>query len=66
MLEEPEIIRLNIQHFEALLKVRHYAAERPRIMELLTEAKAQLAQAEAASAAPIISHGEAPCGERSI
>ena len=61
MLEEPEIIQLNIQHFEALLKLPALRQQRPRIMELLTEAeKHNWRRPAAASAAPIISHGEAP------
>lgn len=47
MWEEPEIIRLNIRHYEALLKLSGCQADYARINALLAEARSQLALAEA-------------------
>jgi hypothetical protein len=49
MTEDAEIIRLNIRHYQELLKLdRHTAETRLRLIELLAEAEAQLGQASAA------------------
>jgi hypothetical protein len=43
MTEDAEIIRLNIRHYQELLKLdRHTAETRQRLIELLAEAHAQL------------------------
>jgi hypothetical protein len=48
MTEDAEIIRLNIRHYQELLKLdRHTAKTRQRVIELLAEAHAQLALASA-------------------
>jgi hypothetical protein len=48
MMEDPEIIQLNIQHYRKFLKLNHHTAEtRQRATELLAEAQAQLPLAEA-------------------
>jgi hypothetical protein len=48
MMENPEIIQLNIQHYRKFLKLNHNTAEtRQRATELLAEAQAQLPLAEA-------------------
>jgi hypothetical protein len=48
MMEDPEIIQLNIQHYRTFLKLNHHTAEtRQRATELLAEAQAQLPLAEA-------------------
>jgi hypothetical protein len=47
MMEEPEIIRLNIRHYQELLKLdRHTAETRQRLIELLADAQAQLPLAQ--------------------
>ena len=46
MLDDPEIIRLNIRHYEALLKLHCTADTRQQVMKLLAEARAQLSDAE--------------------
>jgi hypothetical protein len=50
MMEAPEIIRLNIRHYEELLKLHRTGEKRQQVMKLLAEARAQLplAMAEAA------------------
>jgi hypothetical protein len=48
MMEDPQIIRLNIQHYQELLKLdRHTVETRQRVIELLAEAQAQLPFASA-------------------
>lgn len=49
MMDDPEIIRLNIRHYEALLKLHSTADTRQQVVRLLAEARAQLnlAMAEA-------------------
>jgi hypothetical protein len=43
MTEDPQIIRLNIRHYQELLKLdRHTPATRQHLVELLAEAQAQL------------------------
>ena len=50
MTEDPEIIRLNIRHYQELLKLdRHTAETRQHLDELLAEAEAQLPLAGAAN-----------------
>ena len=50
MLEDPKILRLNILHYQELLKLeRHTAETRARLIELLAEAQAQLPFASAAA-----------------
>jgi hypothetical protein len=50
MLEDPQILRLNILHYQELLKLeRHTAETRARLIELLAEAQAQLPFASAAT-----------------
>jgi len=50
MTEDPQIIRLNIRHYQELLKLdRHTAETRSRLRELLAEAEAQLLFARTAS-----------------
>jgi hypothetical protein len=52
MTEDPQIIRLNIQHYQELLKLdRHTTETRQRLIELLAEAQAQLPFASAAMSA---------------
>ena len=47
MTEVPEIIRLNIRHYQELLKLaRHTAETRQRVNELLSDAQARLPIAE--------------------
>ena len=49
MAEDPQIIHLNIRHYQELLKLdRHTAETRQRLIELLAEAQAQLPFASAA------------------
>jgi hypothetical protein len=46
MMEDAEIIRLNIRHYQELLKLdRHTDETRQRLIELLAEAQAQLPSA---------------------
>lgn len=40
--ESPEIIRLNIAHYERLLETRLSDAEREQVMRLLAEAREEL------------------------
>jgi hypothetical protein len=48
MMEDPEIIQLNIQHYQNFLKFNHHTAEtQQRATELLAEAHAQLTSAKA-------------------
>jgi hypothetical protein len=47
MMEDPEIIRLNIQHYQNLLKLYCTPETRQQVVKLLAEAKAQLPFAEA-------------------
>jgi hypothetical protein len=43
MAENPQILRLNIRHYQELLKLdRHTVETRQRLIELLAEAQAQL------------------------
>ncbi len=47
--EDAHIIRLNIRHYQELLRLgRHTAETRQRVIELLAEAQAQLPFAQAA------------------
>jgi uncharacterized protein (DUF1778 family) len=48
MMEDPEIIRLNIRHYQELLKLLSAPDTRQQVVKLLAEATAQLAIAEAA------------------
>jgi hypothetical protein len=50
MMDDPEIIRLNIRHYEALLKLHSTTDTRQQVIKLLAEARTQLplAMAEAA------------------
>jgi len=49
MMEDPQVLRLNIRHYQELLKLdRHTAETRHRLIELLAEAQAQLPFASAA------------------
>lgn len=49
MMEDPQIILLNIRHYQMLLKLdRHTDETRQRLIELLAEAQAQLPVASAA------------------
>ncbi|HXO01529.1 MAG TPA: hypothetical protein VN900_05690 [Stellaceae bacterium] len=49
MIEDAQIIRLNIRHYQELLKLdRHTAETRQHLIELLAEAKTQLPSASAA------------------
>lgn len=49
MTEDPQMIRLNIRHYQELLKLdRHTIETRQRLIELLAEAQAQLPFAESA------------------
>jgi len=47
MTEDPEIIRLNIRHYQELLKLQRTAETRQQVIELLAEAQARLPAAEA-------------------
>jgi hypothetical protein len=48
MMEDPQILELNIRHYQELLKLdRHTAETRQRLIELLAEAQAQLPFARA-------------------
>jgi anti-sigma-K factor RskA len=49
MTEDPEIIRLNIRHYQELLKLDGTAEAQQQVMKLLAEAQAQLPFAEAES-----------------
>jgi len=52
MMEDPQIILLNIRHYQELLKLdRHTPATRQRVIELLADAQAQLPFAMSAAAA---------------
>jgi len=42
MTEDPEIIRLNIRHYQELLKLDGTAEAQQQVMKLLAEAQAQL------------------------
>jgi len=44
MREDPEIIRLNIRHYQELLKLRSTTETRQQVLKLLAEAHAQLAE----------------------
>jgi hypothetical protein len=49
MMEDPQILRLNIRHYQELLKLdRHTPETRQHLIELLAEAQAQLPFASAA------------------
>jgi hypothetical protein len=49
MTEDPEIIQLNIRHYQQLLTQDHHTAEtRQRVKELLNDAQARLPDAVAA------------------
>ena len=48
MEEEPYVIRLNIGHYEGMLQLPCSAERRRRLLNLLGEARARLAAAEAA------------------
>ena len=51
MMEDPRILELNIRHYQELLKLdRHTEATRQRLIDLLTEAQAELPVANAATA----------------
>lgn len=45
MREDPEIVRLNIRHYQELLKLHGSAETREQVLKLLAEAQAQLAEA---------------------
>lgn len=45
-MEDPEIIQLNIRHYQELLKLHGTAETRQQVMKLLAEAQAQLRAAE--------------------
>jgi hypothetical protein len=45
MTESPTIIRLNIAHYEALLKLKRFSKQRGRIEQMLAEARAALSEA---------------------
>ncbi len=47
MTEDPEIIRLNIRHYQELLKLQRTVETRQQVIALLAEAQAQLPVAEA-------------------
>ena len=48
MMESSHIIRLNIEHYRAMLKLNSLTEElRPQVIQLLAEAQAQLPLAEA-------------------
>jgi hypothetical protein len=48
MMESSHIIRLNIEHYRGMLKLNSLTEElRPQVIQLLTEAQAQLPLAEA-------------------
>ena len=47
MTEDPEIIRLNISHYQALLKVHSTAYTHEQVRKLLSEAERQLITAMA-------------------
>jgi hypothetical protein len=48
MRDDPETTRLNIRHYQQLLKIDQHTPEtRQRVIELLAEAQAQLPFAEA-------------------
>ncbi len=49
-MEDPAIIRLNIRHYQELLKLRSTAETREQVLKLLAEAQAQLALAIAEAA----------------
>jgi hypothetical protein len=52
MTEDPQVIRLNIRHYQELLKLdRHKAGTRQRLIELLAEAQAQLTLAKSRNVA---------------
>ena len=49
VMEDPQILRLNIRHYQELLKLdRHTPETRQHLIELLAEAQAQLPFASAA------------------
>jgi hypothetical protein len=51
MIEDPDIIRLNIRHYQELIKLKGISDEaRQRIVSLLSEAEAQLPFARQAAA----------------
>jgi hypothetical protein len=47
MTEDPEIIRLNIRHYQELLKLNGTAYTRDQVLKLLAAAQAELPTAEA-------------------
>jgi hypothetical protein len=47
MMEDPEIIQLNIRHYQELLKLHSTPETRQQVIKLLAEAQAQLPAAEA-------------------
>jgi hypothetical protein len=47
MMEDPEIIRLNIRHYQHLLTLHPTAETRQRVIKLLAEAQTNLPLAEA-------------------
>jgi hypothetical protein len=49
MFDDPAVIRLNIQHYEELLKLPCDEQQRQRILKLLAEARAELPRAWAAA-----------------
>jgi len=51
MLERPEILRMNIQHYEGLLRLEESGAKRQQIEKLLAETRAELKSAEQLRAA---------------
>ncbi|HUZ72717.1 MAG TPA: hypothetical protein VMU87_07015 [Stellaceae bacterium] len=50
MMEDPEIIRLNIRHYQELLKLRSKPETRQQVLKLIVEAQAQLVLAVADAA----------------
>ena len=42
MMEDPEIIRLNIRHYQALLRLYSTPETRQQVVKLLAQAEAQL------------------------
>lgn len=49
MTDEPNVIRINIRHFEALLQLPCTEERRHRILKLLADARVNLVAAERAS-----------------
>ena len=47
MMEDPEILRMNIQHYQSLLKLELEEPQRQQISRLLAEARDELRSASA-------------------